>query len=72
MAFLILIFASFAAALISGAAGFGGALLLLPVVTMCPGYFETELTIDTLKTDGFKNYIKTTVPMGRYGGYTAV
>jgi len=37
MTFLILIVASFAAALISGAAGFGGALLLLPVVTMCIG-----------------------------------
>lgn len=33
----ILIAASFAAALISGAAGFGGALLLLPVVTMTLG-----------------------------------
>lgn len=35
--YLILILASFLAAFISGAAGFGGALLLLPVVTACVG-----------------------------------
>jgi len=34
---------------------------------ICPGYFETELTIDTLKTESFTNYMKATVPMGRYG-----
>jgi gluconate 5-dehydrogenase len=34
---------------------------------ICPGYFETELTSDTLKTDFFTNYMKTTVPLGRYG-----
>ena len=33
----VLLIASFAAALISGAAGFGGSLLLLPVVTACIG-----------------------------------
>lgn len=32
-----------------------------------PGYFETELTVDTLKTESFTNYMKTTVPLGRYG-----
>ncbi len=35
--FTILIFSSFVAALVSGAAGFGGFLLLLPVVTACVG-----------------------------------
>lgn len=35
--FTILILSSFVAALISGAAGFGGALLLLPVATACVG-----------------------------------
>lgn len=34
---------------------------------ICPGYFETELTSDTLKTEEFTNYMKATVPMGRYG-----
>ncbi|MDD3663190.1 MAG: sulfite exporter TauE/SafE family protein [Candidatus Pacebacteria bacterium] len=37
MEYLILILSSFLAALISGAAGFGGALLLLPVATACVG-----------------------------------
>lgn len=35
--------------------------------TICPGYFATELTIDTLNTDEFKQYMTATVPMGRYG-----
>ncbi|WP_444641039.1 sulfite exporter TauE/SafE family protein [Caproiciproducens sp. R1] len=35
--YLILILSSFIAAFVSGAAGFGGALLLLPVVTACVG-----------------------------------
>jgi NAD(P)-dependent dehydrogenase (short-subunit alcohol dehydrogenase family) len=34
---------------------------------ICPGYFETELTSDTLKTDQFTAYMKATVPLGRYG-----
>lgn len=34
---------------------------------ICPGYFETELTVDTLKTDAFTAYMKATVPLGRYG-----
>lgn len=34
---------------------------------ICPGYFATELTIDTLKTEEFTSYMKATVPMGRYG-----
>jgi gluconate 5-dehydrogenase len=35
--------------------------------SICPGYFATELTIDTLKTEAFTNYMKATVPMARYG-----
>ncbi|HHT25605.1 MAG TPA: SDR family oxidoreductase [Clostridiaceae bacterium] len=34
---------------------------------ICPGYFETELTTDTLNTDDFTAYMKATVPLGRYG-----
>ena len=34
---------------------------------ICPGYFETELTSEVLNTDEFTNYMKQTVPMGRYG-----
>lgn len=34
---------------------------------ICPGYFATELTEATLKTDEFKAYMRATVPMGRYG-----
>lgn len=37
MKYLILIISSFIAALVSGAAGFGGSLLLLPIVTICAG-----------------------------------
>lgn len=35
--------------------------------SICPGYFETELTHDTLVTPGFTQYMKMTVPLGRYG-----
>jgi NAD(P)-dependent dehydrogenase (short-subunit alcohol dehydrogenase family) len=35
--------------------------------SICPGYFATELTVDTLKTEAFTNYMKATVPLGRYG-----
>lgn len=35
--YIVLILSGFIAALISGAAGFGGALLLLPVLTLCVG-----------------------------------
>ena len=34
---------------------------------ICPGYFDTELTHDTLITDSFTTYMKATVPLGRYG-----
>lgn len=43
--YILLIAASFAAAFVSGAAGFGGALLLLPVVTACVG---AELAVPVL------------------------
>lgn len=34
---------------------------------ICPGYFATELTVDTLNTNSFQAYMKQTVPLGRYG-----
>ena len=34
---------------------------------ICPGYFDTELTHETLITDSFTQYMKATVPLGRYG-----
>ncbi len=34
---------------------------------ICPGYFATELTEDTLSTAEFTAYMKATVPLGRYG-----
>ena len=34
---------------------------------ICPGYFDTELTHDTLITEEFTAYMKATVPLGRYG-----
>lgn len=34
---------------------------------ICPGYFETELTVDALNAPQFQNHIKRTVPLGRYG-----
>ena len=34
---------------------------------ICPGYFDTELTHDTLITEEFTNYMKAPVPIGRYG-----
>lgn len=39
----------------------------ITVNSICPGYFETELTIDTLSTDSFKAYAKSSIPVGRYG-----
>ena len=35
--------------------------------TISPGYFETELTADTLKTESFTAFMKAAVPLGRYG-----
>ncbi len=34
---------------------------------ICPGYFATELTVDVLETEAFTEYMKATVPLGRYG-----
>lgn len=39
----------------------------ITVNAICPGYFATELTIDTLNTESFTNYMKASVPVGRYG-----
>jgi gluconate 5-dehydrogenase len=39
----------------------------ITVNAICPGYFATELTEDTLKTESFSNYMKASVPVGRYG-----
>ena len=39
----------------------------ITVNCVCPGYFNTELTKDTLKTKTFQNFAKTHVPMKRYG-----
>lgn len=34
---------------------------------ICPGYFETNLTKETLETERFQEFAKTHVPMQRYG-----
>ena len=39
----------------------------ITVNAICPGYFDTELTHETLITEDFTNYMKATVPLGRYG-----
>lgn len=39
----------------------------ITVNCICPGYFETELTGDTLKTESFTQYMEAHVPVGRYG-----
>ena len=39
----------------------------ITVNCICPGYFATELTIDTLETSDFQQYMQATVPLGRYG-----
>lgn len=39
----------------------------ITVNAICPGYFITPLTKDTLESDFFQEYAKTTIPMGRYG-----
>ncbi len=35
--------------------------------TICPGFFTTELTVDTLSTDEFKGYMNISVPAKRPG-----
>lgn len=37
------------------------------VNAICPGYFTTELTEETLTTDDFKGYMDITVPLKRPG-----
>lgn len=37
------------------------------VNAICPGYFYTELTTETLDTEYFQNFAKSSVPMQRYG-----
>ena len=39
----------------------------ITVNAICPGYFYTELTTDTLNTEYFQNFAKQSVPMARYG-----
>lgn len=39
----------------------------ITVNAICPEYFETKLTVATLNTETFTNYMKATVPVGRYG-----
>lgn len=39
----------------------------ITVNTICPGYFITPLTQETLSSDYFTNYAKTVIPMERYG-----
>lgn len=39
----------------------------ITVNSLCPGYFATELTVDTLNSEYFTNYMKASVPAGRYG-----
>ena len=39
----------------------------ITVNCVCPGYFNTELTKDVLKTRQFQKFAKLHVPMGRYG-----
>ncbi len=39
----------------------------ITVNAICPGYFETPLTKETLQSEFFQNYAKTVIPMARYG-----
>ena len=39
----------------------------ITVNAICPGYFYTELTTETLDSEYFQNFAKSTVPMQRYG-----
>ncbi|MBQ7548520.1 MAG: SDR family oxidoreductase [Clostridia bacterium] len=39
----------------------------ITVNAICPGYFYTELTTDTLNTEYFQNFANQSVPMARYG-----
>lgn len=39
----------------------------ITVNCICPGYFETPLTKETLESEFFQNYAKTMIPLARYG-----
>ena len=39
----------------------------ITVNCICPGYFYTELTTETLDSQYFQNFAKQSVPMQRYG-----
>jgi gluconate 5-dehydrogenase len=39
----------------------------ITVNTICPGYFITPLTKETLESEYFATYAKTVIPMERYG-----
>ena len=39
----------------------------ITVNSICPGYFETPLTKETLDSEYFQNYAKTIIPLARYG-----
>ena len=39
----------------------------ITVNAICPGYFETPLTKETLETEFFQNYAHTMIPLSRYG-----
>lgn len=39
----------------------------ITVNAICPGYFWTPLTKETLETDWFAEYAKGAIPLGRYG-----
>lgn len=39
----------------------------ITVNSICPGYFWTPLTQETLETDWFAEYAKGAIPLGRYG-----
>ena len=39
----------------------------ITVNTICPGYFYTALTVDTLNSDYFQDYAKRVIPLERYG-----
>ena len=39
----------------------------ITVNTICPGYFYTPLTVDTLNSDYFQDYARRVIPLERYG-----
>ena len=39
----------------------------ITVNSICPGYFYTPLTVETLNSEFFQNYAKTMIPLSRYG-----